>query len=66
MAICITNDELEKRLAELGQRQRIPVKKSTMAEAILRAAVGDDRGKPRDKWYGRAHVFAKADTTAAP
>lgn len=65
MAILITNQDLERRLEELGKCQRIQVKKTTMAEAILRAAVGDGRGKPRDKWYGRAHVFAKAESASA-
>lgn len=59
MTISINDPDLEARLEALGKRQRIPVKKTTMAEAILRAAVSDDRGAPRDKWKGRAEEFAE-------
>jgi len=58
MSINITDSDLERRLEELGKRQRIPVRKSAMARAILRAAVGDDRGKPVNKWGPRARDFA--------
>lgn len=57
MPITIINPELEKRLVKLGQRQLVPVAKTTMAEAILCAAVSDDRGGPVDKWHGEVRLF---------
>lgn len=56
--IQVSDTELEQRIEELGQRQPIPVKKTTMAMAILREAVRDDRGKPIDKWSEKSRRFS--------
>lgn len=61
MTIQIDNPDLERRLEELGARQPIPVKKTPMAVAILRAAVEDDRGQPIHKWRDRARKYSEPD-----
>jgi|GEM_PF-2343161 len=65
MAIYINDAELEKRLADLGKRQAIPVKKTTMAEAILREAVRDERGGPVDAWKTRSRKHSAPRKTSA-
>lgn len=43
MAIIIDDPELEQRLAKLGAKQPVPVKKAPMARAILREHTRDLR-----------------------
>lgn len=65
MPIVINDPELEQRIEALGRRQRIKCKKTTMAKAILEAAVADDRGAPRDKWKDRAEAFTSGGDSHA-
>lgn len=66
MALSINDPELERRLAELGKRQPIPVKKGTMARAILKAATADGRGEPVDKWKNDSRRFSDPHEEAQP
>lgn len=68
MPITISNPDLESKLARLGERQAVPVKKATMARAILEAAVADLRGGAINKWREDARRFSgdeAPDATAA-
>jgi len=63
MAIIINDPELERRLAQLGEKQPVPAKKTPMAIAILKEHTRDLR-RPHD-WRRRDQGRSTPQSDAA-